>query len=128
MKFSEYLASFITPQMTLLEKFNAMCKFLSEEYKELYKHTISLRFGDSYKTLVFINTSDVEYNIAQLNNPTFFDNKLNTKISGDLVITVDYRGYNVLIFCPKNSDSPSLASLSLENAEITNQSCVLYEN
>ena len=28
MKFTEYCASFITPQMTLLEKFNAICKFL----------------------------------------------------------------------------------------------------
>ena len=34
MKFSEYYASFITPQMTLLEKYNAICKYLLDnEFK-----------------------------------------------------------------------------------------------
>lgn len=30
MKFSEYLASSITPQMTLLEKFNALLQYVEE--------------------------------------------------------------------------------------------------
>ena len=58
MKFSEYLSSYITPQMTLLEKFNAMCKWLDEHEEgfgtKLYKHHLTLNNGNH---LYVVNTN-----------------------------------------------------------------------
>ena len=64
MKFSEYLASFITPQMTLLEKFNALCKYLEEhnffEGTVLYCHIINLD-EEGNSTVKIISTRKEPY-------------------------------------------------------------------
>ena len=60
MTFNEYLASFITPQMTLLEKFNALLEFLNKYAlgTKLYKHTIECETPSEHKRRIeIINTS-----------------------------------------------------------------------
>lgn len=81
MKFSEYLASSITPQMTLLEKFNALLKFLENENLK-YKHSIDLTFlnpaENSYKAkIVIISDKKSIFSLEELK--TFFENE---KING----------------------------------------------
>ena len=89
MKFSEYLASFITPQMTLLEKFNALCKYLDEnEISKFYIHSIRFTNGN---TLSFIDGNPNKYTLSEINgNPNFFFNKLNVKVNGNLVVSHSY--------------------------------------
>lgn len=51
MRFSEYLSSFITPQMTLLEKFNALLKFLeTHEFSEMENKPIAVNIFTNFVT------------------------------------------------------------------------------
>ena len=53
MTFNEYLASEITPQDTLIQKFNKLIKWLKEEaFTKLYKHTLTSIGGTK---LIFIS-------------------------------------------------------------------------
>ena len=49
MKFSEYLASYITPQMTLLEKFNALLKYIeTHEFHEMENKPIAVEIFTNF--------------------------------------------------------------------------------
>ena len=107
MKFKEYLASFITPQMTLLEKFNAMCKFM-ETYKDgtkLYFHKIVFEQKNSSGTsiqqhsLCFINTKEKQYSIDDINLPSFYLEMLSGYIDNFMtILEVAYTGVSVFYY------------------------------
>ena len=66
-RFTDYCASNITPQMTLLEKLNAIITFLKnydEEQTHLYLHKYSFTLG----TLSFVSTLKNELTLEQINN------------------------------------------------------------
>lgn len=123
MKFSEYLASFITPQMTLLEKFNAMCKYLKEnDTTPLYKHTIN--FSDSV-VISFINTENKEYTINELNTTSILYNSLELKYrTGKVLNITGYGSFVVLSYYYPSS----ISTYSLNGKTISSQSVEPYEN
>lgn len=57
MKFSEYCASFITPQMTLLEKFNALIRYLSikENEEVLVLNTTSGVLSEEQEQIILVS-------------------------------------------------------------------------
>lgn len=124
MKFSDYLSSYITPQMTLLEKFNALLKYLNDEslYKnKLYVHTITLSSG----VISFIDTNENEYTIAELKEENFFDKKINLRVGTYFPIRVVHSSnYNVIEYF--NTDH--VENISLIYAQIVSQAVELYEN
>ena len=78
MTFNEYLASEITPQDTLIQKFNKLIKWLKEEaFTKLYKHTLTSVGGTK---LIFIsNTKDLVEGTG-----TFFMANIANKVLGQL--------------------------------------------
>lgn len=121
MKFSEYLASFITPQMTLLEKFNAMCKFLETHDLGLYFHEI--KFSDNSK-LTFVSTKEEPFTMEDLNSGDFFDNLLSPKFNDCVVLYVNRYTFNVLYYYY----GTGITSSSLQNKVISLYRISQYEN
>lgn len=121
-KFSEYLASFITPQMTLLEKFNAMCKYLNELEQNfgtsLFKHKFVLSNG---KEITFINNVSEKYNDNYVLTPNFMGRvQDNVMYGNDLIIKIGYAGAPVLVYVDHllNIASDTLSGLSVVSQDI----------
>lgn len=125
MKFSEYLASYITPQMTLLEKFNALCKFVEEQdvFKgtKLYLHDINIGSGTNAVNLLFLDTSNKEYTIAEITgNSLFFRTKIFLPIN---IIGISYSGSTITVSYSSGSTRTITSS-----SNIANQSVSEYES
>ena len=129
MKFSDYCASFITPQMTLLEKFNALIKYLEKEKVgeklTLYKHNLVIQDnGVNYNFQIFSNYG------KEINTASLFNELMQNYIAGyfidyefDFIKSVIY-GYlpdsNILYF--QRYQNPNVLYISvnsvLDNVEI----------
>ena len=125
MKFSEYLSSFITPQMTLLEKFNAMCKYLElTSFDALYLHKV--RIYDRLE-FSFLDTNAKEYTIEELLDFDMRD-KINIIVGGFCLVIRVSSGYNntvTLHYIDGNGENASLTFNS--NSIIQTQSVEKYE-
>lgn len=99
MKFSEYLASHITPQMTLLEKFNALLKYLEEydtlEFTKIYKHIFVLQDNSLFE--FYNNESKVSYTFEEINSVEFVKKAICFK-NAEKIITGITRSNNINVF------------------------------
>lgn len=99
MKFSEYLASYITPQMTLLEKFNALLKYLKEDEKldftKMYKHIFVLQDDTLFE--FYNNESKVSYTLEEINSVEFVEKAICFK-KAQKIITGITRSNDINVF------------------------------
>lgn len=120
MKFTDYEASFITPQMTLLEKFNAVLKFLEENdktYTQLYTHKITL---NDMTIIRIVNNRDTQMNIFTTEMIGNINNALNATVDNYSCFHAKYSGHIELLYI-NNSNlivSKSLYGLSIQSYEI----------
>lgn len=83
MKFVDYESSHITPQMTLLKKFNEILKFLKEKdcsYISFYLHTITIQ-DDKKIYLIDMDSSQIVEKVDLFNH---FKNSLSCKIDNSI--------------------------------------------
>lgn len=96
-KFTDYCSSAITPQMTLLEKFNALMKYLTEnEFAEkLYIHRCFN--ADDEEVFSCINTDKDSYNFETLNNNQIFNivNSINAKYTSRIILFSQRSGIHI---------------------------------
>ena len=82
MKFSDYEASHITPQMTLLKKINEILKFLrtadiNQITRKLYLHTITFTDSNEDEHIVrYISEFELPFTEISYDNPIPFAEKL----------------------------------------------------
>ena len=127
MKFSDYLASYITPQMTLLEKFNALLKYL-EEKPELYIHRLSvLPSGATYPfEFSFIDTTNKEYSINDMKVNGFFGHKIFEGLKsadGAIIVKVEYRGTGNYLILKTGTEVALIPSTTVISSK-----CEIYED
>ena len=99
MKFSEYLASHITPQMTLLEKFNELLKYLKEydtlDFTKIYRHIFILQDNSLFE--FYNNESKLFYSLEEINSTEFVEKAICFK-KAKKIITGVTRSNNINVF------------------------------
>ena len=125
MKFSEYLASYITPQMTLLEKFNALINFIEEnklfDKSGIYKHTLFFinNTNNSTVKLVIYDNRDRLLTFSDIIDYQLMDISVAIKMNEHPVTTINYIGSgNVFGYFNGNTYS----TISLNRTDYTLQS------
>ena len=94
-KFDDYCSSFITPQYTLLEKFNALLKYLKEN-SEKFEDFIEFRVAEEVDDVAELTTK-----VATL----FDEYLLEHSLDFEKVIKIigSFRGtYNFVLYFPSN--------------------------
>lgn len=131
MNFSDYLASAITPQMTLLEKFNALLEYLKTyEYENavLYTHTFTLKNknNQSISTLMFIDGNKNQYENNIINSSDFVDifkNSVTCKYGGGVVISIKYLG-GITLYA---YSVPQIYNISMSDFDVIGQTVEKYQ-